>query len=95
MLLLTPLSDNWVTVPTNSTLTIHKQTVMIHPIIDEFYNHNPHSTRNSQFAQDRGLVSSAPGEAEAQGSTAAAGAQLADMDAIRKKLAEVQMSSNL
>ncbi|KAJ5050477.1 uncharacterized protein L3040_002358 [Drepanopeziza brunnea f. sp. 'multigermtubi'] len=26
---------NWVTVPTNSTLTIHKQTVMVHPIIDE------------------------------------------------------------
>lgn len=29
--------DNWVTVPTNSTLTIHKQTVMIHPIVDEYY----------------------------------------------------------
>ena len=44
--------DNWVTVPTNSTLTIHKQTVMIHPIIDEFYNHNPSYSRDSQFAKE-------------------------------------------
>src|ERR1700761_2463821 len=51
---LTNLSDNWVTVPTNSTLTIHKQTVMIHPIIDEFYNENPSHTRSSQFAQTKG-----------------------------------------
>ncbi|KAL1955239.1 hypothetical protein VTO42DRAFT_8898 [Malbranchea cinnamomea] len=28
---------NWVTVPTNSILTIHKQTVLIHPIVDDFY----------------------------------------------------------
>lgn len=34
---LTSFADNWVTVPTNSTLTIHKQTVMIHPIVDEYY----------------------------------------------------------
>ncbi|KAF2429717.1 N-terminal nucleophile aminohydrolase [Tothia fuscella] len=46
--------DNWVTVPTNSTLTIHKQTVMIHPIIDEFYNTNPSHSRSSQFAQTKG-----------------------------------------
>ncbi|KAF1815228.1 N-terminal nucleophile aminohydrolase [Eremomyces bilateralis CBS 781.70] len=46
--------DNWVTVPTNSTLTIHKQTVMIHPIIDEFYNQNPSHARSHQFAQTKG-----------------------------------------
>jgi len=57
--------DNWVTVPTNSTLTIHKQTVMIHPIIDEYYNHSPSYSRNSKFAKDKGLVSNAPGAAQA------------------------------
>ena len=85
--------DNWVTVPTNSTLTIHKQTVMIHPIIDEFYIHSPHQSRNSQFAQDRGLVSSERGDAEAEGSAVAAGGPLADMDVVRKKLKEVQKDS--
>ncbi|MCJ1474800.1 hypothetical protein MMC13_003460 [Lambiella insularis] len=56
--------DNWVTVPTNSTLTIHKQTVMIHPIIDEYYNHSPSYVRKSEFAKSKGLVSSAPGVTE-------------------------------
>lgn len=53
--------DNWVTVPTNSILTIHKQTVMIHPIIDEYYNHSPSYLRSSGFAVSKGLVSSALG----------------------------------
>lgn len=57
-------TDNWVTVPTNSTLTIHKQTVMIHPIIDEYYNHSPSYTRKSEFAKSKGLVSNAPGITE-------------------------------
>jgi glutamine amidotransferase len=46
--------DSWVTVPTNSTLTIHRQTVMIHPIVDEFYNKNPSHLRSTQFAQTKG-----------------------------------------
>ncbi|RMZ71096.1 glucosamine 6-phosphate synthetase [Pyrenophora seminiperda CCB06] len=46
--------DNWVTVPTNSTLTISKQTVMIHPIVDEFYSHNPSHERSANFAQKKG-----------------------------------------
>ena len=54
-------ADNWVTVPTNSTITIHKQTVMIHPIIDEYYNHSPSWTRSSRFAVSKGLVSNEPG----------------------------------
>ena len=53
--------DNWVTVPTNSTITIHKQTVMIHPIIDEYYNYSPAYERSSGFAVSKGLVSNAPG----------------------------------
>lgn len=46
--------DNWVTVPTNSVLTIHNQTVLIHPILDEYYNHTPNFTRSSRFAADEG-----------------------------------------
>jgi glutamine amidotransferase len=49
-------TETWVTVPTNSTLTIHKQTVMIHPIIDEFYVHNPDHKRDSKLVEDKGLV---------------------------------------
>ena len=58
-------TDNWVTVPTNSTLTIHKQTVMIHPIVDEYYHPNPSYSRSSGFAVSKGLVSNAPGAAQA------------------------------
>lgn len=54
--------DNWVTVPTNSTLTIHKQTVMIHPIIDQYYNHSPSYVRSSRFVVSQGLVSGAAGD---------------------------------
>jgi len=46
--------DNWVTVPTNSVLTIHNQTVMIHPILDEYYNHTPSFKRSRRFAADKG-----------------------------------------
>ncbi|KAK3213664.1 hypothetical protein GRF29_28g592045 [Pseudopithomyces chartarum] len=52
--------DNWVTVPTNSTVTIHKQTVMIHPIIDEFYSPNPAHTRSAGFAQAKGQTITGP-----------------------------------
>jgi len=45
-----------VTVPTNSTLTIHNQTVLIHPIIDEFYNPSPSFKRSSKFAENKGQI---------------------------------------
>ncbi|KAI4279331.1 MAG: hypothetical protein LQ337_000362 [Flavoplaca oasis] len=48
-------TDDWVIVPTNSTLTIHKQAVMIHPIIDRYYNPNPSYTRSTRFAVSKGL----------------------------------------
>ncbi|KFZ02759.1 hypothetical protein V502_11551 [Pseudogymnoascus sp. VKM F-4520 (FW-2644)] len=48
--------DNWVTVPTNSTLTIHNQTVMVHPIIDENYSQNPAHKRSAQFVAEKGLT---------------------------------------
>lgn len=53
--------DNWVTVPPNSIVTIHNQRVLIHPIIDEFYNHDPVVDRSSSFAVSKGLVSKSPG----------------------------------
>src|SRR5438034_10039596 len=42
-------------------LTIHKQTVLIHPIIDEFYDDEPNHDRSSGFAVSKGLGSKAPG----------------------------------
>lgn len=53
-------ADNWVTVPTNSSLTISKQTVMIHPIIDEFYSMNPAHERSAGFAQAKGQTVTGP-----------------------------------
>ena len=49
--------DNWVIVPTNSTLTIHNQTVMIHPIIDANYNELPSLTRSSELVHEKGQMS--------------------------------------
>nr|OQO20917.1 hypothetical protein B0A51_13141 [Rachicladosporium sp. CCFEE 5018] len=46
--------DNWVTVPTNSVLTIHNQTVLIHPILDQYYNHTPSFSRSRGFAIAQG-----------------------------------------
>lgn len=53
--------DNWVSVPTNSVVTIHKQTVLLHPIIDEFYGEDFNHDRSSCYAVSKGLVSTAPG----------------------------------
>jgi glutamine amidotransferase len=44
-------------VPTNSILTIHNQTVMVHPIIDEYYDRSPYHIRSSAFVQTKGLTS--------------------------------------
>ncbi|KAK9326054.1 nucleophile aminohydrolase [Lipomyces orientalis] len=49
--------SDWVTVPTNSILTINKQTVLLHPIMDEYYQADPSVPRSSNFAASRGLVS--------------------------------------
>lgn len=53
--------DNWVSVPTNSVVTIHKQTVLLHPILDEFYGEDLKHDRSSCYAVSKGLVSTAPG----------------------------------
>ncbi|KAG9228747.1 nucleophile aminohydrolase [Amylocarpus encephaloides] len=61
--------ESWVTVPTNSTLTIHKQTVMVHPIIDEYYNYNPYHRRSSKFVHDKGLITNEKGNISSPAST--------------------------
>jgi glutamine amidotransferase len=37
-------------------LTIHKQTVLLHPIVDEFYNDDPTYDRSSVYALSKGLA---------------------------------------
>ncbi|KAJ6013655.1 hypothetical protein N7540_008246 [Penicillium herquei] len=61
VLLLMCFADNWVSVPTNSVVTIHKQTVLLHPILDEFYSEGLNHDRSSCYASSKGLVSTAPG----------------------------------
>lgn len=56
--------DNWVTVPTNSTITIHNQNVMIHPIMDEFYVASPSFKRSSAFAQIKGQITTEMAQAQ-------------------------------
>lgn len=72
MMMLTNL-DNWVSVPANSVVTIHKQTVLLHPILDEFYSEDLNHDRSSCYAVSKGLVSTAPGTTvQPQGIDAAA-----------------------
>ncbi|QLG74246.1 hypothetical protein HG535_0G01300 [Zygotorulaspora mrakii] len=51
---------DWTAVPTNSILTIKKQTILIHPIIDEYYQADPLYSRSSKLAEDKGLMGSVP-----------------------------------
>lgn len=46
---------DWVTVPTNSVLTIHKQTVLIHPIVDQYYQPNPSFARSKELVERKGI----------------------------------------
>lgn len=48
--------ENWVNVPTNSILTIHNQTVMVHPIMDKYYDRNPRHSRSAAYVQTKGLT---------------------------------------
>ncbi|KAI5781431.1 hypothetical protein EDC01DRAFT_665692 [Geopyxis carbonaria] len=47
---------DWVTVPTNSVLTINRQTVLIHPIVDKYYQPDPSYCRSSEFVESKGMV---------------------------------------
>lgn len=59
---------------------------MIHPIIDEYYNHSPSYTRSSGFAVSKGLVSNAPGATQTAGTPAKEEKELE----LREKLGAVQ-----
>ncbi|CAN6675040.1 probable glutamine amidotransferase Dug3p [Trichomonascus vanleenenianus] len=49
--------NDWITIPTNTMLTIKNQTVLLHPIIDEYYEADPSRVRSSDFIESKGLVS--------------------------------------
>jgi glutamine amidotransferase len=51
---------DWIAVPTNTVLTIKKQTVLLHPIKDEYYQEDPLFARSSSFAESKGLMGSVP-----------------------------------
>ena len=52
---------NWLAVPTNTIVTISRQTVFVEPIIDEYFDEDPSRERSSGFAKSKGLVAKAPG----------------------------------
>ncbi|KAH3672587.1 hypothetical protein OGATHE_002232 [Ogataea polymorpha] len=51
---------DWISVPSNSILTVKGQTVLLHPIKDEYYQSDPTYTRSSEFAQKKGLMGTYP-----------------------------------
>ena len=52
--------SDWITIPTNTVLSINGQTVLLHPILDEYHQLDPSYTRSSGFAESKGLVSAMP-----------------------------------
>ncbi len=52
--------SDWITIPTNTILSINGQTVLLHPILDEYHQLDPSYTRSSGFAESKGLVSPMP-----------------------------------
>lgn len=53
-------------VPTNSILTIHNQTVMVHPIMDRYYDRNPHHRRSTAFVRTKGLSANEKGTSRSE-----------------------------
>lgn len=51
-------------------MTIHNQTVLIHPIMDEFYNTSPSFKRSSKFAETKGQLTTEMAEAPVEPSSA-------------------------
>jgi glutamine amidotransferase len=49
--------NDWIAIPTNTVITIKRQTVLLHPILDEYYDKEPGQPRSSHFAESKGLVS--------------------------------------
>lgn len=49
--------NDWITIPTNTVLSISGQTILLHPIEDEYRQVDPSFSRSSDFAESKGLVS--------------------------------------
>lgn len=52
--------SDWLTVPSNSMITIKRQTVLLHPILDIHYEPDPCNIRNANIAERLGLMGSIP-----------------------------------
>lgn len=53
---------DWVTVPTNSILTISQNTVLLHPILDKYFVDKASHVRNDRFAREKGLLGVVSGD---------------------------------
>jgi glutamine amidotransferase len=74
-------------------LTIHKQTVLVHPILDEFYNDDPNHDRSSVYALSKGLAPPAvvsPKKSTAVPETDADGTSI---DALARNAAQISLAS--
>jgi glutamine amidotransferase len=52
--------NDWLSVPTNSTISISKLNVLLHPIVDEYYSKDPVQMRSKQYASSQGMLGSYP-----------------------------------
>ncbi|ETN44975.1 uncharacterized protein HMPREF1541_09851 [Cyphellophora europaea CBS 101466] len=52
---------NWLSVPTNTIVTICDQTVYVKPIKDEYWDGDPSRERSTGFARSKGLAAKTPG----------------------------------
>lgn len=75
--------ENWVNVPTNSILTIHNQTVMVHPIMDQYYDRNPHHRRSTAFVRNKGLAANE--KTSSRSGTPLGAPPTIDMETVAKK----------
>lgn len=64
-------------------LTIHKQTVMVHPIVDKYFERDPYHIRSSAFVQAKGLTSNEKTRSDSA-SPAALDRLQPDLDGYRK-----------
>lgn len=54
--------NDWLSVPTNSTISISKLNVLLHPILDEYYSPDPTQSRSFDYASSKGMIGSYPTE---------------------------------
>lgn len=52
--------NDWLSVPTNSTISIKNLNVLLHPIVDEYYSDDPVQLRSNHYASSKGMIGSYP-----------------------------------